>query len=111
MPSGIGEARILLPPRIAKGTVISVRATLTHPMFTGMSRDAQGTLIPAFWVKDVTVDYGSERVAHFEWTSGISRDPFVAFSLRATKEAPLTVTWTDTAGGVYTQSADITFAA
>jgi len=44
------------------------------------------------------------------WTSGISRDPIVSFTLRADREAPLTMTWTDNKGGVFTQSADIRFA-
>jgi sulfur-oxidizing protein SoxZ len=80
-------------------------------MLTGMSRDQTGIPIPAYFVNDVVVMYGDERVAHFEWTSGISRDPFVGFSLLATKEAAVTVTWKDNKGGVYTQSADIRFSA
>ncbi|HXY30310.1 MAG TPA: thiosulfate oxidation carrier complex protein SoxZ [Gemmatimonadaceae bacterium] len=111
MPSTIGEATILLPQQIARDAVINVRAILTHPMFTGMSRDPQGSLIPAFWVNEVVVRYGDREVARFQWTSGISRDPYVAFALRATHEAPLTVTWKDTGGGVYSKTADIKFSA
>ncbi len=107
----VGQGRILLPPRIAQGAVINVRALLSHPMLTGLSRDAQGQPIPAYFVNDVEVRYGDERIAHFEWTSGISKNPFVAFNLRATREAPLTVTWKDNKGGVYTQSADVRFTA
>jgi sulfur-oxidizing protein SoxZ len=50
-------------------------------------------------------------VARFEWTSGISRDPVVTFSLKADREGPLTMTWKDNKGGVYTQTANIAFAA
>ena len=107
----IGQGRILLPPRIVKDAVINVRALLSHPMFTGLGRDAEGHPIPAYFVNDVEVTYGGERIAHFQWTSGISKDPFVAFNLRATREAPLTVTWKDNKGGVYTQSADVRFSA
>lgn len=109
MRDDTGEGKILLPARIERNAVINVRALLSHPMLTGMSRDQAGIPIPAYFVNDVVVTYGGERVAHFEWTSGISRDPFVGFSLLATKEAPLMVTWKDNKGGVYTRSADITF--
>ena len=105
------QGKIILPTKIARNAVINIRALLSHPMLTGMGRDQAGIPIPAYFVNDVVVTYGGERVAHFEWSSGISRDPFVGFSLRATKEAPVAITWRDNKGGVYTQSADITFSA
>jgi sulfur-oxidizing protein SoxZ len=111
MSREIGEAKILLPAQIRRDSVIHVRALLSHPMLTGLSRDAQGNPIPAYFVNEVIVAYGDQQIAHFEWTSGISKDPFVAFPLRATREAPLTITWKDNKGGVYTQSADIRFSA
>lgn len=106
----VGDAKILLPDAIERDSVVHVRALLSHPMHTGLFRTAKGEPIPAYFVRDVTVTYGDEQVARFEWTSGISRDPYVAFPLRATREAPLTITWTDNKGGVYRQTAQITFA-
>jgi len=105
-----GDARILLPPAIQKDAVIYVRALVAHPMYTGMSRDEKGTLIPEYFIKTVEITYGGHRVAQFRWTSGISRDPYVAFPLRATHEGPLHIAWTDTKGRVYTQTAAIAFA-
>jgi sulfur-oxidizing protein SoxZ len=107
---GIGEARIRVPDRVAKGEVIVVNAIISHPMDTGFFRDADGKPIPAYFIKDVVVTYGGQEIARFMWTSGISRDPIVSFTLRADREAPLTMTWTDNKGGVFTQSADIKFA-
>ena len=109
MRDDIGQGKIILPAKITRGAVINVRALLSHPMLTGMSRDQAGIPIPAWYVMDVEVTYGGERVAYFEWTSGISRDPFVGFSLRASKEAPLSVTWKDNKGGVFTHRADVKF--
>ena len=37
--------------------------------------------------------------------------PVVSFTLKADKEAPLTMVWTDNKGGVYRQSVTIAFAA
>ena len=109
MRDDTGQGKIILPVKIARNAAINIRALLSHPMTTGLSRDQAGIPIPAYFVNDVVVTYGGERVAHFEWSSGISRDPFVGFSLRATKEAPVTVTWKDNKGGVFTHSADIKF--
>ena len=105
----VGQGRIILPAKITRNAVINIRALLSHPMLTGMSRDQAGVPIPAYFVNDVVITYGGERVAHFEWSSGISRDPFVGFPLRADKEAPVTVTWKDNKGGVYSQSVDVRF--
>jgi thiosulfate oxidation carrier complex protein SoxZ len=107
----IGDVRIRIPDRIARGDLIIVNAIVVHPMDTGFFRTAEGQPIPAFFIKDVVVTYGDEPVARFEWTSGVSKDPIVSFTLTADKEAPLTMVWTDSKGGVYRQSVAIAFAA
>jgi sulfur-oxidizing protein SoxZ len=107
----IGDARIRIPDRIARGDLIIVNAIVVHPMDTGFFRTAEGQPIPAFFIKDVVVTYGDEQVARFEWTSGVSKDPIVSFTLKADKEAPLTMVWTDSKGDVYRQSVAIAFAA
>jgi thiosulfate oxidation carrier complex protein SoxZ len=106
----IGDARIRIPDRIARGELIIVNAIVSHPMDTGFFRTADGQPIPAFFIKDVVVTYGEEQVARFEWTSGVSKDPIVSFTLKADKEAPLTMVWTDTKGGVYKRTVDVAFA-
>ena len=104
-----GDARVLLPQSVKNGDVIYVRAIIEHPMDTGFFRTADGQPIPAFFINDVSVMYGDEQIAHFEWTSGVSRDPSVTFPVKATKEAPVTVTWKDNKGGVYHQTVDVRF--
>jgi sulfur-oxidizing protein SoxZ len=106
----IGDARIRVPDRISRGDLITVNAIISHPMDTGFFRTSQGQPIPAFFIKDVLVTYGGAQVARFQWTSGVSKDPIVSFTLRADKEAPLALAWTDTKGSVYRQSVDIAFA-
>jgi len=105
----VGAARILVPPTIRRGDVIDVRALVEHPMATGLFRDAEGHPIPAHFINDVSVMYGDREAAHFVWTSGISRDPFVEFPLRADREALLAFTWKDNKGGVFTQRVEIKF--
>jgi len=107
----IGDARIRIPGRITRGDLITVNAIVVHPMDTGFFRTADGQPIPAYFIKDVRITYGDEQVARFEWTSGVSKDPIVSFTLTADREAPLTMVWTDNKGGVYRQSVNIGFAA
>jgi sulfur-oxidizing protein SoxZ len=108
--AGVGEARIVVPPNAAVGSVVHVRALISHPMDTGLFRTIDGRPIPAYFVTEVVVRYGEEQIARFEWTSGLSRDPFFTFPLRVMRAAPITITWKDNRGGVYTQSAPVTVA-
>jgi hypothetical protein len=55
------------------------------------------------------VTYGDREVARFEWTSGISKNPVVSFTLKTEQEAPLSMVWTDNHGAVYKQSINISF--
>jgi sulfur-oxidizing protein SoxZ len=110
MSPSIGEARIRVPDRVVRGDLIVVNAIITHPMHTGFFRDADGQPIPAYFIKDVVVTYGDREIASFAWTSGISRDPIISFTLMADREAPINMVWTDNKGGVFKQSADIKFA-
>jgi sulfur-oxidizing protein SoxZ len=109
MTHHIGEARIKVPDRISRGDLITVNSIVAHPMDTGFFRDAEGDPIPAYFIKQVVVTYGGNEVARFEWTSGISRDPVVSFTLKAEREAPLTMTWTDNQGATFKHSINISF--
>jgi sulfur-oxidizing protein SoxZ len=109
MTNQIGEARIKIPERITRGEVIVVNSIISHPMDTGFFRNAEGDPIPAYFIKDVVVTYGDQEVARFEWSSGISRDPVVSFTIKADKEAPLTMVWTDNKGAAFKQSVAIRF--
>jgi len=110
MTTNIGEARIKVPDRITRGDVIVVNSIISHPMDTGFFRNTEGDPIPAYFIKEVVVTYGEQEVARFEWTSGISRDPVVSFTVKADKEAPLTMVWTDNKGATFKQSIGISFA-
>jgi sulfur-oxidizing protein SoxZ len=109
MTTHIGEARIKVPDRITRGDVIVVNSIISHPMDTGFFRNADGDPIPAYFIKEVVVTYGEEEVARFELTSGISKDPVVSFTVKADKEAALTMVWTDNKGAAFKQSVGISF--
>jgi sulfur-oxidizing protein SoxZ len=111
MTYNTGEARIRVPDRINRGDLITVNSIITHPMDTGFFRTATGDPIPAYFIKQVVVTYGDQEVARFDWTSGISRDPVVSFTLSADREAPLTMVWTDNKGAIFKHSVNISFAA
>ncbi|HEY7681176.1 MAG TPA: thiosulfate oxidation carrier complex protein SoxZ [Gemmatimonadales bacterium] len=105
-----GKTRVVLPERIQRGDVIRVQVVMQHPMDTGFFRDANANMIPAWFINDVRVLYGDAEVARFEWTSGISKDPMVAFQLKAEQEGTLTVLSKDNRGSEFKGTAEIKFA-
>jgi thiosulfate oxidation carrier complex protein SoxZ len=105
----IGDARIRLPGHIEKGQEILVHAIVQHPMHTGFFRSAGGEPIPAWFIRDVTITYAGDQVARFKWTSGISRDPVISFTLIADREGPLTIRWVDSKDAVFEKTAPIAF--
>lgn len=109
MPNDIGEARIRVPDQIRLGDLVTVNSIISHPMDTGFFRTPEGKPIPAYFIRQVVVTYGDREVARFEWTSGISRDPVVSFTLKADQELPLTMVWTDNKGATFKQSVNINF--
>lgn len=92
------KPRMRLPWRIRKGQIIRVWVKLRHPVRTGLRLLRDGTFErsrPEFYIRRIDVFYGSELVSKFELTSAISDDPIFAFHLRADKEAPLRVAFTN----------------
>src|SRR5436309_14054786 len=110
MINDVGEARIRVPDQIKRGDLITVNSIISHPMDTGFFRTVEGDPIPAYFIKQVVVTYGDQEVARFGWTSGISRDPVVSYTVKADKEAPLTLVWIDNNGGAFTEQANISLA-
>jgi sulfur-oxidizing protein SoxZ len=106
----IGKTKIVVPERIQRGDVIRVQILMQHPMDTGFFRDANANMIPAWFINDVQVRFGETEIARFEWTSGISKDPMVAFQYRADQEGTLSVQSKDNRGSEFSGSTDIKFA-
>lgn len=109
MRNDIGEARIRVPAKIRQNEVVTVHTIITHPMDTGLFRDADGNPIPAYFIRELRVQYAGREVAKFEWTSGISKDPSISFPLVADREGVLQCTWTDSKDAVFTQQVAIAF--
>ena len=106
-----GKTKIVLPERITQGEEFRVQIAIQHPMDTGFFRDANANFIPAWFIKDVRVEFEGAEVARFEWTSGISRDPMISFRFRADREGSLLVTSRDNRDSEFRGSAEIRFAA
>ena len=71
---------------------------LKHPMEVG--RDLKnGQSVPAHFISTLNCEYEGELVLQAHWGAGVSKNPYVAFTIRnVTAGGKLVVGWTDNQG-------------
>ncbi|MBI2988128.1 MAG: thiosulfate oxidation carrier complex protein SoxZ [Deltaproteobacteria bacterium] len=105
-----GRVRIRLPSMIRPGEVIRVRTLIIHPMET-VQRDKQGNIIRRSYefIHAVMVTYNGKEVMRGETTQAVSQNPIFTFPLKVDRPGKLTVTFLDTTGKSYKETAEIKF--
>jgi len=89
-----------------EGDLLQVRVLLSHPMETGLRRDAEGELVPAHFIELVTFTFQGRTVLSAQWGPAISRNPYLSFKVRgAAKGDKLSVSWVDNKGDTRTDEA------
>lgn len=99
--------RLRLPASAAQGEVVEIKTLLSHPMESGLRRDAEGALVPRRIVTSMVARLNGEEVFRAEWGPGIAANPYQALMLRAEAPGELEIIWTDEAGAVWRETATI----
>jgi len=82
-----------------KAGVASIKSLMPHPMTTGTQRDAEGNLIPAHYIKDVTCKKNDDVILTANWGPSVSKDPFFAFKVKdAVAGDVIEISWVDNLG-------------
>lgn len=83
-----------------KSSVHVVKSIFSHPMETGLRKDAAtGQLVPAHFIKEVVCEHNGKPVFNTQWGTAISRNPYISFELRGAKAGDrLSMRWTDSKG-------------
>src|ERR1700694_3401326 len=90
------------------GNSAEVKVLMNHEMATGQRKDAQGAIIPAWFIQSVTVTYGGKTVLAAQWGPAVSKNPFLLFKFKGgAKAEKFTVTWVDNRGDKRTDEATI----
>jgi sulfur-oxidizing protein SoxZ len=89
------KPRIKLPDVVKIGDIIEIKALITHPMETGQRRNAAGELVPRHIIKSVAATFNGQAVFNADLQSGISANPFLAFSMKVVGPGDLELSWTD----------------
>ena len=90
------------------GDKVDVRVLMAHEMETGQRKDAQGAVIPAWFIQSVTVTYGGKTVLAAQWGPAVAKNPFLSFKFKGgAKGEKVTITWVDNRGDKRTDEATI----
>jgi sulfur-oxidizing protein SoxZ len=79
--------------------VTTVRVLMSHPMESGIRKDAAGNTVPAHFITDVVATHNGKSVLQASWSGAVSQNPFLSFKFKgAAKGEKLQVKWTDNKG-------------
>lgn len=90
------------------GDSTEVKVLMSHEMETGQRKDAQGQIIPAWFIQNVTVTWNEKTVLSAQWGTAVSKNPFLSFRFKGgARGDKITVTWIDSRGDRRTDEAAI----
>ena len=83
----------------ATGDKATVRVLMSHEMESGQRRDANGKLVPAWHIAEVTAEHNGKVVMTAEWGPAVAKNPYLQFSVRGAKAGDkIAITWKDNRG-------------
>jgi sulfur-oxidizing protein SoxZ len=90
------------------GEATEVKVLMGHEMESGQRKDAQGQIVPAWFIQNVTVTWNGRTVLAAQWGTAIAKNPFLSFKFKGgAKGDRISVTWTDNRGDTRTDEAAI----
>ena len=83
----------------ANGDTTEVQALIQHPMDSGFVKHAQGAVIPAHFIQQLTFEHKGRNVFVADWGPAVAKDPYVKFAFKgAAKGDELKISWVDNKG-------------
>jgi sulfur-oxidizing protein SoxZ len=81
------------------GDSTEVKVLMSHEMETGQRKDAQGKVVPAWFIQSVTATHGGKTVLSAQWGPAIAKNPFLAFKFKGGAAGEkIQISWVDNRG-------------
>ncbi len=82
-----------------KEGVTEVKILMQHEMETGLRKDADGTLVPAWFITEVKAEHQGRTVMEAQFGQSISKNPYLLFRFKGGAEGEkIKISWVDTKG-------------
>ena len=90
------------------GSGAIVRVLMSHEMETGQRKDADGKIIPAWHITEVTAALNGKTVLTAHWGTAIAKNPFTQFTIKGAKSGDkISIGWVDNRGDSRTDEATV----
>ncbi len=91
-----------------KDGVTEVKVLMQHEMETGLRKDAEGKLVPAWHISEVKAMYQGKTVLDGQFGTAVSKNPYLVFRFKGGKPGEkVSVSWTDNKGDSRLDEAEI----
>lgn len=91
-----------------KDGVTEIKVLVSHEMETGQRKDANGAIVPAWFITELTVKHNDKVVLSSEFGPSVSKNPYLQFKFKGgAKGDKVTVSWKDNKGDSRTDEAVI----
>ena len=104
----VEKPRLKLPKEAKKGEIIEIRTLVSHPMETGLRKDASGNLVPRQIINKFVCTFNGQPVFACELEPAISANPYLQFTARVEESGTFRFAWTDDEGTTITADETIT---
>ncbi len=82
-----------------KGDICDVRVRVPHPMETGNRKGADGKLVPAHYIQNMTVSLNGQVTVSGQIGVAVSANPMFGYKLKGAKKGDkVVITWKDNKG-------------
>lgn len=82
-----------------------IKTLSSHPMETGLRKDAAGQLVPAHFIQYFSLSLNDKLVVEGESSAALSANPLLSFRIGGAKAGDrVTVAWTDNKGETSSES-------
>lgn len=89
--------------------VTEVKILMQHEMETGLRKDAEGVLVPAWFITEVKAQHQGRTVLEAQFAQSISKNPYLAFRFKGGAAGDkITVSWVDNKGDSRSDEVSIT---
>ncbi len=91
-----------------KDGVTEVKVLMQHEMETGLRKDADGKLVPAWHITEVKAQHNGKTVLEGQFGTAVSKNPYLVFRFKGGAPGEkISVNWVDNKGDTRSDEAEI----
>jgi sulfur-oxidizing protein SoxZ len=91
-----------------KDGVTEIKVLMSHEMETGLRKDPSGSVVPAWFITEVTAKLNDKVVMQAQWGPAVAKNPFLSFKVKGGAPGDkVVVSWVDTKGDTRSDEAAV----